>query len=179
VKLNCPNCGIVTVSSFTIEASPNYRKGTCPSCGAPAAMMGAGEQSTRQFKMYRKMGLLVRWFCNVHAIIKRGEGDETKLVERCLEGKFFGLIKCGVNDTDDDTRTPLHSAIAYCHLFTAAMLLDRGADVNAVTGGGWTPLDFACDPRNSIYEDNAQARYDAQDLLKARGAVRHNKFDRE
>lgn len=33
MRINCPNCGPVTVSSFTISASSGYRTGTCPSCG--------------------------------------------------------------------------------------------------------------------------------------------------
>ena len=40
-------------------------------------------------------------------------------------------------------RTPLHSATAGGHTEIAELLIDNGADVNAMRGGGGTPLSYA------------------------------------
>ena len=39
-----------------------------------------------------------------------------------------------------DGSTPLHLASYGCHLGIAKMLVDKGADINAKSNGGWTPL---------------------------------------
>jgi ankyrin repeat protein len=44
---------------------------------------------------------------------------------------------------NDNGNTPLHAALAGQSAQTAAMLLERGADVNAADANGWTPLHLA------------------------------------
>ncbi len=44
---------------------------------------------------------------------------------------------------DQSGNTPLHDAARYGHADVAALLLDRGAEVNGKTIDGWTPLHYA------------------------------------
>jgi ankyrin repeat protein len=61
-------------------------------------------------------------------------GDRAKVAE--LANSF----PCPVNARDKDTRTPLHCAAAWRDRALAELLLRKGADVNARTAAGATPL---------------------------------------
>jgi ankyrin repeat protein len=58
---------------------------------------------------------------------------------------------------------PLHSAVAAAHLDVAALLVERGAPVNAAQAGGWTPL------QSAAHQGNAEL----VELLLAAGADPH------
>ncbi len=48
-----------------------------------------------------------------------------------------------INDLNEQGSTPLHSACFGGHLDVVKLLLEKGADVQAVNGGGFTPLHLA------------------------------------
>ena len=48
-----------------------------------------------------------------------------------------------INDSTEYTPTPLHSAVAYDRTDVVALLLDRGANIDAVAGLKYTPLLYA------------------------------------
>ena len=58
-------------------------------------------------------------------------------------------IKRGLNPNEPDpewgNRTPLHIACSQGHQKCTYLLLNHGADVNAVTNVGWTPAHCACE----------------------------------
>lgn len=49
-----------------------------------------------------------------------------------------------INCTDEDGYSPLHRASYNGHLDVVRVLLERGADVRAITEDGWQPLHCAC-----------------------------------
>ncbi|XCA36263.1 MAG: ankyrin repeat domain-containing protein [Wolbachia endosymbiont of Armadillidium vulgare] len=54
------------------------------------------------------------------------------------------LIQAGANvDVQHLYGTPLHYAVSYCRKETVEVLLEKGANVNAVNTHGMTPLDYA------------------------------------
>lgn len=67
---------------------------------------------------------------------------------------FFGhtravelLLECGADPAavsrNANANTALHAALAGQHMMVAALLLGRGADVNAPDGEGWRPIHIA------------------------------------
>ena len=82
-----------------------------------------------------------------HHCIRHGRDDYLELLLTTTAG-----INPNIRDTDGDT--PLHSAAdSSCDkaIETMKLLLEHGADVNAMGGEGWTPLMMAsrkCNPNN-------------------------------
>ena len=56
---------------------------------------------------------------------------------------FLDVGKANVNALNDRSWTALHCAALYGRLEAAALLIERGAKINAVDAYGWTPLDRA------------------------------------
>lgn len=78
---------------------------------------------------------------DIHKAAKTGDMDQLK--------KILDERPTLVNSQDKDKMTPLHHAIDAGNLKAASMLIDSGADVNAVNFKTETPLHIAA------YEGNA------------------------
>lgn len=79
-------------------------------------------------------------------IDQRSYTDCLKLIDLCSRGRYGEVLDkidrggASVRFADYDRRTPLHIAAAEGHLKICALLLERGADVNAKDRWGHTPL---------------------------------------
>ena len=70
--------------------------------------------------------------------------------------------KANVNAKDNLSNTPLHSAASRGHIEAATLLIERGAEINPISGYNRTPLDSA----------HMCNRTDMIAFLKTKGAVR-------
>ncbi|XP_068678198.1 ankyrin repeat domain-containing protein 49-like [Montipora foliosa] len=70
------------------------------------------------------------------------ESCEKGMVDRVVE--ILELKASLINCKDEDGYSPLHRACYNGHLDVVGVLLERGADVRAVTEDGWQPLHCAC-----------------------------------
>lgn len=70
------------------------------------------------------------------------ESCEKGMVDRVLE--ILDTEPSLLNCKDEDGYSPLHRACYNGHLDVVRVLLERGADVRAVTEDGWQPLHCAC-----------------------------------
>lgn len=73
-----------------------------------------------------------------------------------------------VNFRNKDDKTPLHEAVQFSKYENVHLLLENGADVNALKRSDWTPLMLACTKTNANSGKIAR-------LLIARGAVLDHK----
>lgn len=87
------------------------------------------------------MWIAVPWFASMTELHEASFGGDLETIERCLEK--------GMNPSEPDRewggKTPLHIACAQGHKKCAYVLLNAGANVNAITDTGWTPAHFACE----------------------------------
>lgn len=76
-------------------------------------------------------------------------GRREMTIGMAIEMKDVGLLTAvlkdgaDVNERIEHNGTHLHLAVMYCPLDFLQIMLDRGADINAVDDRGWTPLDNA------------------------------------
>ena len=86
----------------------------------------------------------------------------SELHEAAFSGNLEALKEClqtDFNASEPDPgwggRAPLHIASGQGHLDCVTLLLDAGAQVNAVTDAGWTPAHYACETGqvNAIIND--------------------------
>ena len=90
--------------------------------------------------------------------VGEGQGNQVANKQRALELLQEELAR--VRSADEHGKTGLHWAAEKNQLETARMLLDAGADIEAVTSWGATPLDWAA----------TMGSVDVGELLLARGA---------
>jgi len=90
--------------------------------------------------------------------VGEGQGNQVANKQRALELLREELVR--VRFADEYGKTGLHWAAEKNQLETARMLLDAGADIEAVTAWGATPLDWAA----------TMGSVDVGELLLARGA---------
>lgn len=100
---------------------------------------------------------------------EEAEGTEQSRLKAAIwagdEAKVRELLDANadlVNTPDDTLNTPLHNAAAAKHAAIVKLLLERGADVNAMNDEDQTPLTVAV---------MAQAGDEIIELLKSNGAV--------
>ncbi|KAJ4301553.1 hypothetical protein N0V90_003646 [Kalmusia sp. IMI 367209] len=74
-----------------------------------------------------------------------------ELTQRLLQGPTLGLVN--ITSRESLGRTPLHLAVSHGRSDIVALLLEQGADVNARSAGGWTPLHIACQKAKFLGRD--------------------------
>jgi ankyrin repeat protein len=97
----------------------------------------------------------------IHAFAERGDVEQ---VRDLLHGDATLL-----NRRDAGGRTPLHRAVKGSAHEVIALLLDRGADMNATDGKDWQALDHAIWRRRA--HSTASGAFDTARLLLSRGAT--------
>lgn len=122
------------------------------------------------------IGMLLLWFSPtrppydhpLHTALRNGDVVEaTRLIEN-------GLAK--VNERGRTGRTPLHYAATGGHKDVAALLIEKGAEINARDTWGLTPLDSACFPGEVVANlgikkgANVHGSRDVAELLIENGA---------
>ncbi|XP_044739534.1 ankyrin repeat domain-containing protein 16-like [Chrysoperla carnea] len=83
--------------------------------------------------------------------IRQLKSEETALHYAC-DGGYYDLVRYlltyfeprTVNVQTSNLKTPLHCAAQFCHYNVVQLLIDFGADVNALKNGDWTPVMLAC-----------------------------------
>jgi hypothetical protein len=89
--------------------------------------------------------------------VKFGREGLTQLHHCALNGltssvkRLLSIRNIIVNVKDDESEsTPLHWAAMIDHVEIALLLLENGADVNAKSNHGWTPLHYAAEQDNNV-----------------------------
>jgi hypothetical protein len=67
------------------------------------------------------------------------------------EGDFEGATTLDTDSRDSNGNTPLHTALLRSNLHTAALLIEAGADVNAINNNGDTPLHIAIESHYALF----------------------------
>ncbi|MBN2128520.1 MAG: ankyrin repeat domain-containing protein [Sedimentisphaerales bacterium] len=91
--------------------------------------------------------------------------------------QFLTVRDADIDAKDDRGATPLHKAAQYANTKMAAAFIENGADVNALTTKGRTPLDYA-------YETDRDGKRGLVELLRAAGGdtgrnVRQERLERQ
>ena len=108
-----------------------------------------------------------------HVASSRNEYGMPLLLRACMTDKIAcvnALLDAGadINVTDNNLlRTSLHCAAGWSTLEMVELLVAKGADINAMTVKGDTPLTFA---RDNFYQDKYDERGKITNLLIRSGA---------
>ena len=95
-------------------------------------------------------------------------GGDTALHFAAFRGRMeymrilLDVGKANVNAKDNGSNTPLHSSAEGGHIEAATLLIERGAEINPISGYNQTPLD-----RAYVFNRTAMVAF-----LKTKGAVR-------
>jgi len=77
-------------------------------------------------------------------LLRASETGDIELAKQALDSLKHGNLIANINTTELNDFTPLHNAVGEGHIEIVKLLINKGANVSAITTEGRTPLHMAC-----------------------------------